>query len=83
MYDDDGKLPSIKDIKFQTLIEEYDQSQKMIRDVCLMKTDNELDQVVPFENGNTATVRWGIWHIADHCRHHYSNIVQLKKFMQL
>jgi uncharacterized damage-inducible protein DinB len=83
MYDDDGKLPSIKDVSLQTLLEEYDQTQKMLRDVCLMKTDSELDQVVPFENGNTATVRWGIWHIADHSRHHSANIVQLKKIMQL
>jgi uncharacterized damage-inducible protein DinB len=83
MYDDDGKLPLIKDISLQTLFEEYDQIQKLIRDVCLMKKDSELDQVIPFENGNTATVRWGIWHIADHTRHHYANIVQLKKIMQL
>ncbi|OBY80950.1 hypothetical protein BBG47_03730 [Paenibacillus sp. KS1] len=36
-------------------------------------------ETVPFENGHEATIRWGIWHIADHSRHHFANIVFMKK----
>lgn len=82
MYDEAGKLPAVKGVTLATLLEQYDSVQAMFRDVCLKKTDEDLEQPVPFENGNSATVRWGIWHIADHSRHHYSNIVQLQKLMR-
>lgn len=79
MYDEDGKIPMVKNVSLQTLLDEYVHIQEMIRVVCLKKSDEDLDQIVPFENGNQVTVRWGIWHIADHSRHHYANIASLKK----
>jgi uncharacterized damage-inducible protein DinB len=82
MYDQDCKIPMIKDVSLETLFEQYEEIQAMFRDVCLSKTDDDLLRDVPFENGNTATIRWGIWHIADHSRHHYANIVRLKKMVR-
>lgn len=79
MYDADGKLPTVTNIPLHTLVDEYEQVQAMLHHVCLNITDSDLDQTVPYEAGKTATVRWGIWHVADHSRHHYSNIVQMKK----
>jgi uncharacterized damage-inducible protein DinB len=79
MYDADGKLPMIKNVSLQTLIEEYDQIQEMFRELCKRIRDEDLLEVVPFQNGNSSTTRWGIWHIADHSRHHYANIAYMKK----
>lgn len=81
MYDSDGKLPYVKDIPLKTLIEQYDLIQEMFREVCMKLSDDDLLKDVPFENGHSSTVRWGIWHVADHSRHHYANIVHLKKRM--
>jgi uncharacterized damage-inducible protein DinB len=82
MYDKDGKLPMIKYISLLTLMGEYDQIQRMFREVCRKISDEDLLKVVPFENGNTSTIRWGIWHIADHSRHHFANIVHMKKLLK-
>lgn len=79
MYNKEGKLPEIKFISFRTLIDQYERVQDMLREVCLGITDDDLNSTVPFENGNSATIRWGIWHVADHSRHHYANIAYLKK----
>jgi uncharacterized damage-inducible protein DinB len=78
MYDEEGKLPMVRNISLHHLLEQYDQVQDLLKEVCSGLTDNDLEKMVPFENGNTATIRWGIWHIADHNRHHYANIAQLK-----
>jgi uncharacterized damage-inducible protein DinB len=79
MRDKDGKLPTVKNISLTTLLEEYDQIQEMMREVCLNKTDADLSQVVSFEKGKIATVRWGIWHIADHSRYHQAHIGRMIK----
>jgi uncharacterized damage-inducible protein DinB len=81
MYDADGKLPLVKNIPLQTLIDEYDQIQEMFREICMNLSDKDLLKVVPFENGNSSTVRWGIWHVADHSRHHCANIVHIKQML--
>ena len=82
MYDESGKLPDVEEVRLQTLLDEYEVIQEMLRKVCLKLTDDDLCREVPFENGHRATVRWGIWHIADHSRHHYANIVHLKRMVR-
>lgn len=82
MYDDDGKLPNVARVSLKTLLDQYEVIQEMLREVCLKLTDEDLCREVPFENGNLATVRWGTWHIADHSRHHYANIVHMKKLVR-
>lgn len=77
MYGQDGKLPVVKDIPLKVLLDEYDGIQHMFRDVCLTLSDEDLSQSVPYENDNRATVRWGIWHIADHSRYHQAHINRL------
>lgn len=81
MYDQDGKLPMVKDVSLLTLLEQYEQVQMMFKAVCTRLTDEDLAKYVPF-NENTASIQWGIWHIADHSRHHYANIVDLKKMLR-
>lgn len=77
MYDKDGKLPIVRNIPLHTLLDDYESVQQMLREVCLKKTDDDLSKIVPFENGHNATVRWSIWHIADHSRHHQAHIKKL------
>ncbi len=77
MYDQDGKLPMVKNIPLHALLDDYERIQQMFREVCLTLTDDDLPKTVPYENGNSATVRWGIWHIADHSRHHQAHIQKL------
>lgn len=81
MYDEDGKLPLVNNIPLATLLEEYDHIQQLFKEACLQLTDQDLFRTVRFgiENEKTATIRWGIWHIADHSRHHFSSIVRMKK----
>ncbi len=73
MYDEKGKLLQVKNIPLESLLVEYDDVQQLFKDVCFQLSDEDLVKKVPFgnENEKTATVRWGIWHIADHSRHHY------------
>lgn len=77
MYDQDGKLPMVKNIPLEVLLGEYESIQHMLRDACLTLSDESLSKSVPYENGNSATVRWGIWHIADHSRYHQAHINRL------
>ncbi|MCM3783429.1 DinB family protein [Neobacillus mesonae] len=79
MIAEDGSLPVVRNISLNTLIQEYEQIQEMFRNVCMSIRDSQLEEQVPFENGNTASIRWGIWHVADHSRHHYAQIGALKK----
>lgn len=77
MYDQDGNLPLVENIPVQVFLDDYDRVQQMLRETCEMIGDDELSNTVPYENGSQATIRWGIWHIADHSRHHQAHIKQL------
>jgi uncharacterized damage-inducible protein DinB len=77
MHDQDGKLSVLKNIPIQVLLDEYEGVQNMFRDVCLKLSDEDLPRTVPYENNNSATIRWGIWHIADHSRYHQAHINKL------
>lgn len=82
MYDEEGRLPFIERLHLDTLMQEYNDVQELLREVCLSISDEELEHLVPFERGHRASIRWGLWHIADHSRHHYGQIVLLKKSLR-
>ena len=52
----------------------------MFKSICFELTDKDLNKTVEYENGNEATIQWGIWHIADHNRYHQAHINQLRKW---
>lgn len=79
LVDAEGQLPSIKDTTIIDLIDSYDKVQAMFRLECTKLSEEGLNNVVSYENGKTATIRWGIWHIADHSRYHQAHIGVLKK----
>ncbi|MGW9019148.1 DinB family protein [Priestia megaterium] len=74
-----GQLPSVKDTTIVDLINNYEKVQMMFRLECIKISEKDLTRVVSYENGQTATIRWGIWHIADHSRYHQAHISLLKK----
>ncbi|WP_088102918.1 DinB family protein [Halalkalibacter urbisdiaboli] len=82
MIDTNNRLPMVKGKSLNTLISEYEGVIKMLKDTCTQLTDADLDNVVTFghENEKQATIRWGLWHMADHNRYHQAHINQLRKW---
>ncbi|MGP4039830.1 DinB family protein [Gracilibacillus sp. D59] len=80
MLDENYQLPQIKGIYLDMLLKEYDEVINMMRSVCYQLTDKQLNRIVEYGNGKKATIKWGIWHIADHIRYHQAHINQLRKW---
>ena len=74
-----GQLPSVVNTTVTDLINRYEIVQKMIQLECRKLSRDDLNKVVSYENGKNATIRWGIWHIADHSRYHQAHINMLRK----
>ncbi|MGW9103091.1 DinB family protein [Priestia megaterium] len=74
-----GQLPSVQNTTTVDLVNSYEKVQTMFRLECIKLSEKDLTKVVSYENGQTATIRWGIWHIADHSRYHQAHISLLKK----
>ena len=80
MLDENNLLPQLTGISLDVLINDYDDVIRMIKSLCYQLTDQQLNQQVEYENGYEATIKWGIWHIADHNRYHQAHISQLRKW---
>jgi len=82
MIDENNKLPMIKGVSLNKLISDYDGVLIMLKDSCTRLIDSDLDTIVAFghENEKQATIRWGLWHMADHSRYHQAHINQLRKW---
>lgn len=79
MLDEKGELPNIQKGFLQELMQSYQDVQNMFYDECMKLTEADLTREVYYEKGQTATIRWGIWHIADHNRYHQAHISRLRK----
>jgi uncharacterized damage-inducible protein DinB len=82
MIDENNRLPMIKGMSIDKLFENYNNIIMMFKDSCVQLTDADLDKLVTFghENEKKATIRWGIWHMADHSRYHQAQINQLRRW---
>ncbi|MWV43379.1 DUF664 domain-containing protein [Paenibacillus sp. HJL G12] len=82
MIDENNRLPMVKGMSLNTLMSQYVSILEMLKEACTNLTDADLDKVVTFghENEKQATIRWGIWHMADHSRYHQAHINQLRKW---
>ncbi|MBX9975999.1 DinB family protein [Cytobacillus firmus] len=80
LLDEENRLPQFDGIPMDVLLKEYDDVMGMIKTLCHQLTDLQLTQIIEYENGNQATIQWGIWHIADHSRYHQAHINQLRKW---
>jgi uncharacterized damage-inducible protein DinB len=82
ILDKNNRLPNVKGVSLQELLSNYEKVFEMFKSECTRLTDTGLDKVVTFghENEKQATIRWGIWHMADHNRYHQAHINQLRKW---
>ncbi|GAA3402263.1 DinB family protein [Paenibacillus hodogayensis] len=82
MIDANNRLPMVVGKSLDTLMSNYEGVLKMLKDTCTYLSDADLDQVVTFghENEKQATIRWGLWHMADHSRYHQAHINLLRKW---
>ncbi|MDA1677813.1 DinB family protein [Bacillus cereus group sp. TH152-1LC] len=79
MLNEVGELPSLRKHTLQQLMQDYEAVQHMLYEECMKLAENDLTREVFYEKGESATIRWGIWHIADHNRYHQAHISQLRK----
>ncbi|MGE6598327.1 DinB family protein [Bacillus proteolyticus] len=79
MLNEIGELPSLRKDTLQELMQDYEAVQHMFYEECMKLTENDLTREVSYEKGESATIRWGIWHIADHNRYHQAHINRLRK----
>ncbi|GAB6988755.1 DinB family protein [Paenibacillus pini] len=82
MIDENNRLPMVEGVSVNTLMSAYKGVISMLKDSCTQLTDADLDKVVTFghQNEKEATIRWAIWHIADHSRYHQAHINQLRRW---
>lgn len=82
MLDQNDEIPFIYGVSLERLLSDYDEIFHMFKSICYLLTDIQLDKTVDYEDGKKATLRWGIWHIADHNRYHQAHINQLRKWFR-
>ncbi|WP_458123708.1 DinB family protein [Paenibacillus sp. Z3-2] len=84
MIDENNRLPLVQGLSRDTLISQYEGVLTLLKETCAHLADSDLDRVVTFghQNEKQATIRWGLWHMADHNRYHQAHINQLRKWFQ-
>ncbi|MEK4364462.1 DinB family protein [Paenibacillus sp. FSL M8-0212] len=84
MIDESNRLPLVQGVSRDTLISQYEGVLTLLKETCTQVADADLDRVVTFghQNEKQATVRWGLWHMADHNRYHQAHINQLREWFQ-
>ncbi|MFD1067984.1 DinB family protein [Oceanobacillus locisalsi] len=82
MLDENNEIPPIYDVSLKKLLSDYDEVFDMLQSICYQLKDNQLNTIVHYEDGKEATIRWGIWHLADHNRYHQAHINQLRKWFK-
>ncbi|MFJ8520832.1 DinB family protein [Bacillus cereus] len=82
MLNEVGELPSLRKHTLQQLMQDYEAVQCMLYEECMKLTEHDLTREVFYEKGENATIRWGIWHIADHNRYHQAHISQLRRLFK-
>jgi uncharacterized damage-inducible protein DinB len=76
--DNDSRLPRCEGESLSALLEHYEFVFHLFEQVCEQLKDEDLETLVPYKDG--ATIKWGIWHMADHNRYHQAHINQLRKW---
>ncbi|WP_339236769.1 DinB family protein [Paenibacillus sp. FSL R5-0517] len=84
MIDANNRLPLVQGVARDTLISQHESVLTLLKETCAHLADADLDRVVTFghQNEKQATIRWGLWHMADHNRYHQAHINQLRRWFQ-
>ncbi|WP_411225261.1 DinB family protein [Priestia filamentosa] len=77
--DEKGNLPSAEGSSLSFLLQQLDAVHQKLKEVCVTLKDENLTKVVSYEKGEKATIRWGLWHMADHNRYHQAHINKLRQ----
>jgi uncharacterized damage-inducible protein DinB len=80
LLDSYGQLPLVSNTTVLELMSNYEVILEMFRLECRKLSKEDLNKIVLYEKGQNATIRWGIWHIADHSRYHQAHIALLRKY---
>ncbi len=82
MVDENGQLPKVENRTLEDLLSAYEYVLEQLKEECRKRTDAEFQKTVAYEEGKTATIQWGIWHMADHSRYHQAHINQLRSWFK-
>ncbi|MBM0066384.1 DinB family protein [Alkalicoccobacillus gibsonii] len=78
MVDGEGNIPDVNGISLDSLLMDYHNVIEQLQDFCLSVYDEHLTDIVEYDT-EQATIRWGLWHLADHSRYHQAHINTLIK----
>lgn len=78
--DEHGLLPASRDRSPAEMLREHAEILSELRAACRALTDADLDRRYIVSGGAEVTLRWGLWHIADHSRFHQGHIAWLKSW---
>ncbi|WFE16121.1 DinB family protein [Bacillus atrophaeus] len=77
MISENGCLPEVKGQPLHYYLNRLQHVLTELRDVCVTLKEADVNRELSYDK-DTATIRWGIWHMADHNRYHQAHIEALK-----
>jgi uncharacterized damage-inducible protein DinB len=78
--DEQGRLPASQGRSPGEMLAEYEEVLAQLRSACLGLTDDDLNRRYVVSGGAEVTLRWGLWHMADHSIFHQGHIAWLKRW---
>lgn len=75
-----GRLPEIQGYTAHQLLDLYGEVQARMRGMLRTLSDANLTRVIQLPGRPDTTVRWGLWHIAEHSMLHQGHIRWLKQW---
>lgn len=79
--DEAGRLPVVTGVPAAELLDRVDTAHGYLRRGMAGLQDTDLDRVLPLFRGNDGTLRWVLWHVADHHMLHQGQIRTLKRHL--
>lgn len=77
-HEGEGPLPEVRGLSAQELMDRHRETVGMVKAYMLTLRDTELDRVVSLGPRVDASVRWGLWHLAEHSMLHQGHIRWLR-----
>lgn len=78
LHEGDGPMPAVVGLPAAELLDRHRESVAHLREYLLTLSDADLDRTVSMGPEVEATIRWGLWHIAEHSMLHQGHIRWLR-----
>ena len=78
----DGRIPFVSGLTAPDLLSQYVRVHAMLREYVWALTSADLDRVITLSDEMETTVRWGLWHLAEHSMLHQGQIRWLRAWSQ-